>query len=293
MTQRDPQRRLIVVSGLSGSGKSVALRTLEDLGCYCVDNLPSDLLPEFVHTVLVGENPPARLAVGIDVRNRAEDLSHLPQALAEVGAQGMQHELVFLDTRDDVLMRRFADTRRRHPLSRRGVQLAEAIDLERRLLKPLVAIADRVIDSSELNVHQLRRLILTELGLAGQQGLSILVESFAYRRGVPADADIVFDTRCLPNPHWDPTLRPLSGRDQAVRAFFEQEPLVHEFVEDVDHWVGRWLPRFQASDSRQYLTLAFGCSGGRHRSVFLAETIATRLRAQGHEETVVFHREIE
>lgn len=297
MTQSTPPpsspRRLIVVSGLSGSGKSVALRTLEDLGCYCVDNLPSDLLPEFVRTVLSGSAPPERLAVGIDVRNRAEDLSHLPQALAEVGAEGLQHELVFLDTRDEVLLHRFADTRRRHPLSRQGMQLAEAIALERRLLKPLVAIADRVIDSSELNVHQLRRLVITELGLAGQSGLSIMVESFAYRHGVPPDADFVFDTRCLPNPHWDATLRPLSGRDSAVRTWFEHQPLVTQFVDDVTGFVDRWLPRFEASDSRQYLTLAFGCSGGRHRSVYLAQTIAAYLREHGHADTVVYHREID
>ncbi|GIX35466.1 MAG: nucleotide-binding protein [Lysobacteraceae bacterium] len=283
--------RLIVVSGLSGSGKSVALRTLEDLGCYCVDNLPSDLLPDFVRSIMANQSPPERLAVGIDVRNRAEDLDHLPQALSEVGAAGLQHQLIFLDTRDEVLIQRYADTRRRHPLGG-GSRLAEAIAVERRLLRPLMAIADRVIDSSDLNVHQLRRLIITELGFAQYSGLSLLIESFAFRHGVPADADFVFDARCLPNPHWDPRLRPLSGKDRPVREYFEAEATVQEYFGQVARFVEAWLPRFEA-ESRSYLTIAFGCTGGRHRSVYLAERLADHLRAMGREQTLAFHREIE
>lgn len=284
--------QLIVVSGLSGSGKSIALRTLEDLGCYCVDNLPSDLLPAFVHTIMATENPPSRLAVGIDVRNRAKDLSHLPKALSEVGGAGLQHQLIFLDTRDEVLLKRYADTRRRHPLGRGGVRLAEAIALERQLLRPLVAIADRVFDSSDLNVHQLRRLIVTELGFATQSDASVLVESFAFRHGVPSDADFVFDARCLPNPHWDPKLRPLSGKDMAVREYFEAEPLMQAFFTQIAEFVDNWLPRFDNA-SRSYLTIAFGCTGGRHRSVYLAERLADHLRQNGREQTLTFHREID
>jgi len=284
--------QLIVVSGLSGSGKSIALRTLEDLGCYCVDNLPSDLLPDFVRSVMGGEGPPARLAVGIDVRNRAEDLSHLPEALSQVGAAGLQHQLIFLDTRDDVLLKRYADTRRRHPLGRGGTRLAEAIALERRLLRPLMAIADRVLDSSDLNVHQLRRLIITDLGFAHQSGTSLLIESFAFRHGVPDDADFVFDARCLPNPHWDPRLRPLSGKDAAVRDYFDAEPLMQAFLRQVAGFMDNWLPRFE-TESRSYITIAFGCSGGRHRSVYLAERLTDHLRQGGREHTLAFHREIE
>ncbi len=284
--------RLTVVSGLSGSGKSVALRTLEDLDVYCVDNLPSDLLPDFVRSVLDGVDPPQRLAVGIDVRNRREDLGHLPQALAQVGEMGIQHELVFLDTRDDALLKRYSETRRRHPLSERGMPLADAIALERRLLKPLIALADRVIDTSELNVHQLRRLIVTELGTGQSPGLSILLESFAYKRGVPIDADFVFDARCLPNPHWNPGLRPLSGRDRAVREHLDVDPLVTQFFNDVATFLDTWLPRFE-TESRSYVTIAFGCTGGRHRSVYLAEKLADHLRAGGREQVVSFHRELD
>ena len=287
-----PTPQLIVVSGLSGSGKSVVLRTLEDLGCYCVDNLPSDLLPDFVRSIMANENPPTRLAVGIDVRNRAEDLSHLPTALSEVGAAGLQHQLVFLDTRDEVLLKRYADTRRRHPLGRGEVRLAEAIALERRLLRPLVAIADKVIDSSDLNVHQLRRLIVTELGFTQQSGTSLLIESFAFRHGVPEDADFVFDARCLPNPHWDPKLRPLSGKDAPVREYFEAEPVMQAYFQQVADFIDAWLPRFE-NESRSYVTIAFGCSGGRHRSVYLAERMTDHLREGGREQTLAFHREIE
>jgi UPF0042 nucleotide-binding protein len=283
---------LIVVSGLSGSGKSVVLRTLEDLDYYCVDNLPSELLPQFVASVGQDRTRHPRLAVGIDVRNRAEDLSHLPESLSAIGGMGYQHQLVFLDTRDEVLIRRYSETRRRHPLSSRGLPLADAIALERRLLKPLMAIADRVIESSEYNVHQLRRLVVTELALDADPGLSILFESFAYRRGVPSDADFVFDVRCLPNPHWDARLRPLSGRDAAVREDLDQQALVQEYKQQVTGFLDAWLPRFENS-TRSYVTVAFGCTGGRHRSVYMAEALAERYREQGLSSVVTFHRELE
>jgi RNase adapter protein RapZ len=282
--------RLIVVSGMSGSGKTIALRTLEDLDYYCVDNLPGALLPAFVAEVAhAGLHP--RLAVGIDVRNRAKDLNTLPQVLASLAADaGIEHRLIFLDARDDVLFKRYSDTRRRHPLTSEGVSLGDAIARERKLLQPLVSIAERVIDTSDLNVHQLRRLIATELGMAGGP-LSLLFESFAYKRGVPADADFVFDARCLPNPHWDAQLRPLSGRDAAVRAWLEAKPEVGQFLGDVRTFLDTWLPRFEA-DNRSYVTICVGCTGGRHRSVFLCERLAEHFRAT-REQVLTFHRELE
>lgn len=283
---------LIVVSGLSGSGKSVVLRTFEDLDYYCVDNLPSELLPEFVASISHGESRKLRLAVGIDVRNRPEDLSHLPESLSTVGALGYQHQLVFLDTRDEVLIRRYSETRRRHPLSGRGLPLADAIALERRLLKPLSAIADRVIDTSDYNIHQLRRLVVTELALGAEPGLSILFESFAYKNGVPSDADFVFDVRCLPNPHWDARLRPLSGRDAAVREHLDQQSQAQDYTRQVAAFLDAWLPSFESS-TRSYVTVAFGCTGGRHRSVYLAEKLAEHCRDGGRSQVVTFHRELE
>lgn len=285
-----PSSEVLIVSGLSGSGKSVALRTLEDLDYYCADNLPADLLPAFVESVCGSGH--RRVAVGIDVRNRVEDLADLPASLAAIGAAGYGYRLVFLDTRDEVLIKRFNETRRRHPLSREGLPLAEAIARERTLLRPLIALADRVVDSSELNVHQLRRTITTEIAMEAGGRISILLESFAYRNGLPADADFVFDVRCLPNPHWLPALRPLSGRDRPVREHLDEQPLVRDYLDQVLRFLDTWLPRFE-SDSRSYVTIAFGCTGGRHRSVYCAETVAAHLRGHGREQVVTFHREIE
>jgi UPF0042 nucleotide-binding protein len=281
--------RLIVVSGMSGSGKTIALRTLEDLDYYCVDNMPSALLPAFVAEVAQSGMHP-RLAVGIDVRNRAQDLNKLPQVLAGLAGQGIEHQLIFLDARDEVLFKRYSDTRRRHPLTGEGLSLSDAIARERKLLTPLAAIAERVIDTAELNVHQLRRLIATELGMAGGP-LSLMFESFAYKRGVPADADFVFDARCLPNPHWDAHVRPLSGRDPAVRAWLESKPEVVQYLGDVRGFLDTWLPRFEA-DNRSYVTICIGCTGGRHRSVYLCERLAEHFRAS-REQVLIFHRELE
>ncbi len=286
-----PATRLLVVSGLSGSGKTVALRTLEDLDFYCVDNLPVDLMPAFVEAVTAhqpGRYP--RLAVGVDVRNRVEDLGKLPEILARLGHGGIAYDLVFLDTRDEVLLKRFSDTRRRHPLTADGLTLNDAIALERRLLRPLMAIADKVIDTSDLNVHQLRRVITTEVG-AGTAELTLLFESFAYKRGVPADVDFVFDARCLPNPHWDAKLRPLSGRDAPIREYFGKYPEVENYLDDLRQFLTRWIPRFEA-ESRNYVTIGIGCTGGRHRSVYLAERLAEIFRAT-REHVVTFHRELE
>jgi UPF0042 nucleotide-binding protein len=284
-----PPTRLIIVSGMSGSGKTIALRALEDLDYYCVDNLPGALLPAFVAEAMrAGVHP--RLAVGIDVRNRPQDLNQLPAILADLAQRGIEHRLIFLDARDEVLLKRYSDTRRRHPLTGEGMSLGEAIARERKLLEPVVAIAERHIDTGDLNVHQLRRLIATELGMAGGP-LSLLFESFAYKRGVPVDADFVFDARCLPNPHWEAPLRPLSGRDAAVRAWFEGKPEVGEYFTQVRDFLDAWLPRFE-SENRSYVTICIGCTGGRHRSVYLAELLAAHFRT-AREQVLTFHRELE
>ena len=281
---------LVIVSGLSGSGKSVALKTFEDLGYYCVDNLPAELLPEFVRRLLAGDNPPDRIAVGIDARSLG-DLAEVPDVLSQVGAQGLDPRLLFFDTRDDVLLRRYADTRRRHPLSHLGLVLPDAISLERQTLRPVRQIADTVLDTSDLNVHQMRRRVLTEFGLSGV-GLSLLFESFAYRRGVPPEADFVFDARVLPNPHWDARLRPLSGRDAEVREHLDGDADVAAYVAQVEGFLDTWLPKLR-SETRSYATVAFGCTGGRHRSVYLAERFARHFREGGWPEVAVHHRELD
>lgn len=287
-----PAPTLIIVSGMSGSGKSVALNTFEDLDYYCVDNLPAELLPQFVQTVTGESNAPEKLAVGIDVRNR-RDLANLPEWLSAVGALGLDPKLVFFDASDEVLLKRYADTRRRHPLSSLGLSLVDAIALERQVMRPLRQIADAVVDTSDMNVHKLRRHVITEFGIGGDTTVSLLFESFAYRRGVPSDADFVLDARALPNPHWDATLRPLSGRDAGVREYLDADPDVALFVQQVTTFLDTWLPRLKSEGTRSYVTIAFGCTGGRHRSVYLAERLARHAREQGWEEVAVHHRELD
>lgn len=285
---------LVLVSGMSGSGKSVALHTLEDLGFYCVDNLPAALLPALVRDVTSADDGgPTKIAVGIDVRNTHEDLDRIPAGLSALGELGLDPRLVFFDAVDGVLLKRYADTRRRHPLSRLGLSLPDAIALERQVLRPLRLLADAVVDTSEMNVHQLRRHVTTEFALDAEAGMSLLFESFAYRRGVPPDADFVFDARALPNPHWIPTLRPLSGRDAAVREYLLAQHDVEQFFQQIRQFLDTWLPRLQTDSTRSYATVAFGCSGGRHRSVYLAERMAEHARASGWKEVAVHHRELD
>ena len=281
--------RVIVLSGLSGAGKTVALRAFEDLDFYCVDNLPTALLPSLVAALTGGERAGvARIAVGVDVRSRG-DLERLPEALSTLVETGAQVELLFLDSSDEVLLKRYSETRRKHPLSGKR-SLPDAIAEERRRLRPLVAIADHVLDTGEMNVHQLRRAIATHFS-ASDGRTTLLFESFAYRRGLPPDSDFVFDARCLPNPNWDPRLRPLSGKDAAVREFLAAQPLVDNFLRDIVGLLEEWLPRFEGED-KSYLTVAIGCTGGRHRSVYLAERLAEHFRGS-REHVLTFHRELD
>ena len=282
---------LVVLTGMSGGGKTVALRALEDLEFYCVDNLPASLLPQLVSAVLEDRGGRRmRIAVGMDARNREHDIAMMPTVLSELAGTGVHVHLIFLDCSDEVLIKRYSETRRRHPLAMRNVSLADAIASERRLLRPLMGIAEKVIDSSALNVHQLRRLVATDYARAAE-GLTIMFQSFAFRRGLPLDADFVFDARCLPNPHWQPKLRPLSGRDAPVRGYLDVEPLVREYFDDTVRWLESWLPRFEADD-RSYVTISVGCTGGRHRSVYLVEQLAAHFRAR-RDSVLTFHRELE
>lgn len=282
---------VVIVSGLSGSGKSVALKTFEDLDYYCVDNLPVELLPAFVRSLMRDDVLPQKIAVGIDVRNRHSDLSKLVQWRAQISELGLVGSLLFFDAHDEVLLRRYSDTRRKHPLAHTGLSLMESIAREREITAPLRQHADLLIDTSVLNVHQLRRRIIAEFAHHGTS-LSLLFESFAYKRGVPGDADFVFDARVLPNPHWNQELRPFSGRDPVVREYLDAQPDVAEYVGQVNGFLDTWLPRLRG-ETRSYVTIAFGCTGGKHRSVYLAESLAQHAREQGWEEVATFHRELE
>jgi UPF0042 nucleotide-binding protein len=263
--------QLLLVSGLSGSGKSIALDVLEDGGYYCVDNLPATLLVE-VLDFLSGAGH-ERVAISVDARSAA--LPDLPGHIAALKARGVDTRVLFLEATAPTLLRRFSETRRRHPLAGAGLTLAEAIDRERSLLGGVAELGHR-IDTSELQPRVLRNWIKDLLGLGGG-ALTLLFESFAFRDGIPLDADWVVDARMLPNPHYEPALRPLSGLDAAVIEYLDRQPSVQHFLADLQGFLGRWLPEV-ARDNRSYLTVAVGCTGGRHRSVYLAERLAQAFR---------------
>lgn len=269
--------RLIIVSGLSGSGKSVALNMLEDLGYYCIDNIPIALLRTLVEQIIVTRDPAYELtAVGIDARNRQADLAALPELVRELRSRDIACEVVFLHADDNVLLKRFGETHRKHPLLVSGISLREAIKHEAELLGPVTNVADLTIDTTRSSIYELREAIRRRVADRKLDELSILIESFGYKHGLPADADFVFDVRCLPNPYWEPQLRGLDGRDALVAQFIESQTLTSALIDDIVRFLEQWLPHF-ADVKRTYMTVAIGCTGGQHRSVYVAEQVARRL----------------
>ena len=277
-------REIVLVTGISGSGKSVALHALEDAGFFCVDNLPPELLRDFLK--LENARPERRLGIAVDVRS-AGSLPHLLPLLAQLKSEGVVVHAIFLDATTAALVRRFSETRRAHPLADRGA-LVEAIELERQILADLRELST-VIDTSQLRTAQLRAW-MRELVRAPDSRLTLVFESFAYKHGVPLDADYVFDVRVLPNPHYVPELRPLTGRDAPVADYLASQPDVIEMLEQIAVFLRRWLPAFKA-DQRAYLTVAIGCTGGQHRSVWFAERLAERFGKEAA--PLVRHRELD
>jgi UPF0042 nucleotide-binding protein len=283
------RRRFIIVTGLSGAGKSIALHALEDAGFYCVDNLPAGLLHELAEFIDKGDLPHYRqVAIGIDARTPESDLSRFPQALDTLGDLHLDVELLYIEASDGTLINRFSETRRRHPLSSADQPLEQAIARERILMEALSDRADLRIDTTHSHIHDFRRLITERVARRPSGSLSLQVCSFGYKNGLPPDADFVFDLRCLPNPYWDPALRDLSGRDQAVRDFLQAEPAVARMISNVISFLEEWIPAFEANN-RSYLTIAVGCTGGRHRSVFVAEQIAAHFNAS--RQIMLVHRD--
>lgn len=272
--------RLIIVSGRSGSGKSTALDVLEDNGFYCIDNLPAALLPELAERALLHtELLHPWVAVSIDARNLPSQLQRFPELLQEVRSRYIQCDLLYLDADDETLLKRFSETRRRHPLTNENRSLAEAISDERQLLGPIIDLADLKIDTTTLNLYQLRDTLKLRLLNRPEPGTAFLVESFGFKRGTPVDADLVFDVRCLPNPYWVPELREFTGRDQPVVEYLQAQADVEEMFQDINGYLQKWLPRFAASN-RAYVTVAIGCTGGHHRSVYLVERLGKALKEQ-------------
>jgi len=284
-------KKLVVVTGLSGSGKSIALDALEDAGFYCIDNLPVSLFHTFADEVLADTSPLyRRAAVGIDARNRANDLNQVLPRIERLRARGFRCEIIFLDAQQDVLIQRFSETRRRHPLTADQRSLEQAIGLERQLLEPLLNTADLRIDTTRTTLHELRALIRQRVAEHPEGELSIVLESFGFKHGLPRNADFVFDLRCLPNPHWRPDLRPYTGKDAPVADFLGADANVGRMFEHIAGFLETWIPCFQ-TEGRAYLTIAVGCTGGQHRSVYLAERLARHLHDGGHT-TLTRHREL-
>ncbi len=271
--------RLIIVSGRSGSGKSTALNVLEDNGFYCIDNLPAGLLPELAERALLHtELLQPQVAVSIDARNLPSQLKRFAELLAEVRARHILCDVLYLDAADETLLKRFSETRRRHPLTNENRSLAEAIQDEKLLLASIMDNADLKIDTTELNLYQLRDILKLRLLNKPEPGTAFLIESFGFKRGMPVDADVVFDVRCLPNPYWKAELRNFSGIDQPVIDYLAVQVDVEEMFQDIFGYLNKWLPRFAASN-RAYVTVAIGCTGGHHRSVYIAERLGAALRA--------------
>ena len=282
--------KLTIISGRSGSGKTTALQAMEDQSYYCVDNLPVGMLPTLAEQLDQGELPIERAAVGIDARNLPTQLLAFDAILDALHLQQVKTEIIYLDADDNTLLKRFSATRRRHPLGAQQGSVEAAIQHERELLSNIRLRADLVIDTSNYDVHSLRNL-MRERVANRSAALSLQLESFGFKNGLPNDADLVFDVRVLPNPHWRADLRPFTGRDDAIIDFLQQHQASHDMLDDIHRFVQRWLPAFADSD-RSYVTVAIGCTGGRHRSVFITEQLAKRLRDEGTP-LQVRHRELD
>lgn len=286
--------QLTIISGRSGSGKSTALHLLEDIDYFCVDNLPVGLIPALASQTQAryardGVTDDIKIAIGIDARNVGSDLSNFPSLLEKI-PHDIAVTIVFLDANDDTLIKRFSETRRKHPLSNERVTLSEALAIESQRLDSIASMADLSIDTTSLNQHQLRELIRDRVGKYAGRGLALLIQSFGFKRSIPIDSDIVFDARCLPNPYWQPELRELTGRDTAIQQFLGAHEQVRRMVEDIRSFLDNWLPCYR-SDNRSYLTVSIGCTGGRHRSVYIAEKLYAHFNG-GDIDVQVRHREL-
>lgn len=282
---------LVIVSGLSGSGKSTALNALEDSGYNCIDNLPVSLLPMLIDQIQLHKDAANQsFAIGIDIRDAWQDLAMFPSAIEPLRDARLPFTVIFLDATAEKIIQRFSETRRKHPLSDKHTNLTEAIQTEHQLLLPMRDSADLVVDTSALNVHQLRDLIKERVAEPNAVGMAVLFESFGFKHGPPSNADLVFDARCLPNPHWDPNLRAQTGLEQDVMLFLDEQPLVQDMLEDIKGYLTRWWPHYQANN-RSYITIAIGCTGGQHRSVYLCQKLQAHF-AQELDNVQVRHREL-
>ena len=283
--------KLVIVSGLSGSGKSIALQALEDIGFNCIDNLPMALLHALAVQITHAADPISEhFAVGIDARNLAHDLEQFPELIKTMHTMNLTTKVIYLSADEQTLIKRFSETRRKHPLSSADISLNEAITQESKYLAPVSSSADLTVDTSHTNVHQLRELIRQCVESDNQEGMSILIESFGFKHGIPNDANFIFDVRCITNPHWVPELRSKTGKEQDVITYLESHDDVGRMYDDINTFINKWIPTFEA-ENRSYMTIAIGCTGGYHRSVYLAEKIGHSLMEK-YNNVVIRHREL-
>ena len=282
---------IVIISGRSGSGKTTALNVLEDIGFYCVDNLPVSLLPELINQLVAPEETAVpRTAIGIDARNHPRQISRFSDVLNELKEKVEKIQVVYLDADEPTLLKRFSETRRKHPISNENTSLKEAIQIEKRLLDPIATSASLHIDTSKLTIHGLRDLVKERAGAMNTGGMAILFQSFGFKHGIPTDTDFVFDVRSLPNPHWDPGLRHKTGQDEGVKEFLDSHDAVMDMIEDIRYFLTKWLPSFE-ENNRSYTTIAIGCTGGQHRSVFIAERLTEHFK-QLYKNVQARHREL-
>ena len=283
--------KLMVISGRSGSGKSTCLHVLEDIGYYCVDNLPASMLGTLTESVSNDLHPEFQeVAVSIDARNISEDLEKFPHIFENLDSNKIKRQIIFLDADDNTLLKRFSETRRRHPLTSENLGLLEAIKKEKFLLAPIISLSNLTIDTSSLSLHQLRDIVKNRVTSKAGTGLSIQFQSFGFKHGVPVDADMVFDVRCLPNPYWVVQLRSLNGLDKEVADYLDSQHEVQDMYTDIKDFLTRWLPKFEANN-RSYITIAIGCTGGQHRSVYLCEKLKLEFNTTSYN-VQVRHKEI-
>ncbi len=282
--------KLTIISGRSGSGKSTVLHILEDRGYYCIDNLPASLLHALANRVLTGEITIPNVAASIDARNISADLEQVPNILNELKEKNQPVEIIFLDANSQTLLKRYSESRRKHPLSDESIGLKEAIDKESELLEPIAVMSSLSIDTSNMSLHHLRDFIKNRIVEKNETGIALLFQSFGYKNGVPSNADIIYDVRCLPNPYWDISLRPLTGLDEPVIKFLDAQREVQEMYTDIKTYLEKWLPYFE-DNNRSYITVALGCTGGQHRSVYLCEKLA-RVCVENIYNVQVRHREL-
>jgi UPF0042 nucleotide-binding protein len=283
--------KLLIVSGLSGSGKTIVLNTLEDCGYFCIDNLPITLLAGFVSQVMQADTLTyEKTAIGIDVRNQRENLLCFSDIVNSTREQGIDCEIIFLQAEENVLLKRYSETRRKHPLTSSDVALKEALAIEKELLKPVLRYADIVLDTSRTYVQQLRKLVKDQVEKVNDRHLSLQFQSFGFKHGVPLDVDFMFDVRCLPNPYWDINLRRFTGKDKPIIEFLRKSDSAQELFQDICTFLERWVPRFDVDD-RSYLTVGIGCTGGQHRSVYLVEMLVKHFKKTDLN-VIVRHREL-